>query len=156
MDTGIDLFDDLVRAEIAVYNQVDERIKAAHGVTVGTVNVLRLIERTDNARVDDLVRALELRVGTASKIVDRYVEAGWLQRVPNPGDRRSSWLVLTDAGRELLATGVPTFEASVTEIVSGVLTTAETAQLHGLLAKLRAGLRGEKSSQAAETSDADE
>ncbi|GAB3611981.1 MarR family winged helix-turn-helix transcriptional regulator [Humibacter ginsengisoli] len=146
MGRGIDFFDDLVRAEIAVYNQVDERIKAAHGVTVGTVNVLSLIERTENARVDDLVRALELRVGTASKIVDRYVEAGWLERVPNPGDRRSSWLVLTDAGRELLAAGAPTFEASVTDIVSGVLTNAETTQLHGLLAKLRAGLRGEQSS----------
>ena len=146
MGAGIDFFDDLVRAEITVYNQVDDRIKAAHGVTVGTVNVLSTIERTENARVDDLVRALELRVGTASKIVDRYVEAGWLTRVPNPDDRRSSWLVLTDAGRELLATALPTFESSVTDIVSGVLTNAETVQLHELLAKLRAGLRGRQPS----------
>lgn len=146
MGAGIDFFDDLVRTEITVYNQVDDRIKAANGVTVGTVNVLSMIERTENARVDDLVRALELRVGTASKIVDRYVEAGWLTRVPNPGDRRSSWLVLTDAGKQLLATALPTFEASVADIVSGVLTKAETAQLHELLAKLRAGLRGGQTS----------
>ncbi|GAB3800890.1 hypothetical protein GCM10028798_16060 [Humibacter antri] len=146
MDAGIDFFDDLVRAEITIYNQVDERIKAAHGVTVGTVNVLSMIDRTENARVDDLVRALELRVGTASKIVDRYVEAGWLTRVPNPGDRRSSWLTLTAAGKELLATAMPTFEASVTDLVSGALTSAERAQLHGLLEKLRTGLRGDRQS----------
>jgi DNA-binding MarR family transcriptional regulator len=138
---GIDFFDDLVRVEIAVYNQVDERIKAAHGVTVGTVNVLGLIARTENARVDDIVRSLEIRVGTASKIVDRYVADGWVERIPNPNDRRSSWLVLTTAGAKLLALASPTFEASVTEIASSALTQAEMARLHELLAKLRAGLR---------------
>jgi DNA-binding MarR family transcriptional regulator len=144
MSTSTDFFDDLVRAEIVVYNRVDERIRAAHGVTVGTVNVLSLIERTENARVDDVVRGLELRVGTASKIVDRYVEAGWLERLPNPGDRRSSWLVLTDAGRQLLAAAVPTFEASVDDLVSGALSYDEAAQLHVLLRKLRAGLGADR------------
>jgi DNA-binding MarR family transcriptional regulator len=146
MAVGTDFFDDLVRAEITLYNRVDEQIKAAHGVTVGTVNVLGLIARTERARLDDVVRMLELRVGTASKIVDRYAEAGWLERVPNPDDRRSSWLVLTDAGKQLLASAEPTLEESVAELTSRALTAAEFTRLHALLAKLRAGLRADQPS----------
>jgi len=135
MADGIEFFDEIVRAEIALYNEVDARIKAAHGVTVGTVEVLSLIERVEHARVDDIVRALDLRVGTASKIVDRYAAAGWVERIANPNDRRSSWLVLTDAGRKLLADATPTFEASVRALTHG-LSAAELRTLRTLLAKL--------------------
>ncbi|GAA4190228.1 multiple antibiotic resistance transcriptional regulator MarR [Gryllotalpicola kribbensis] len=139
MSASIDFFDELVRAEISLYNAVDARMKAEHGVTVGTIEILSLIAQAEHARVDDIVRALDLRVGTASKIIDRYAAAGWVERIPNPDDRRSSWIVLMDAGAKVLAEGTPTFEASVTDLVSG-LSSGELRTLRALLVKLAASV----------------
>ncbi|GAA4159953.1 hypothetical protein GCM10022286_15260 [Gryllotalpicola daejeonensis] len=139
MGASIDFFNELVRAEILLYNSVDARLKAEHGVTVGTIEILSLIAATEHARVDDIVRALDLRVGTASKVVDRYAAAGWVERIPNPDDRRSSWIVLTDAGVKLLAEGTPTFEASVRRLTAA-LSQSEQRTLRTLLTKLAASL----------------
>ncbi|MCL2515372.1 MAG: MarR family winged helix-turn-helix transcriptional regulator [Microbacteriaceae bacterium] len=141
MDAPIEFFNQLVRTEILLFDRMDERMKANHGVTVGTVNVLSLLAGIEHPRVDDLVRALDLRVGTASKIVDRYVEAGWIERVANPHDRRSSWLVVTAAGRELLEAARPAFEVGVRDLAAG-LSTAEQATLQKLLGKLAASIEG--------------
>ncbi|WP_022882603.1 MarR family winged helix-turn-helix transcriptional regulator [Gryllotalpicola ginsengisoli] len=140
MDAPIDFFRVLVRAEILLYNEVDERIRSAHEVTVGTLEILDLLTRLEHPRVDDIVRELDLRVGTASKVVDRFAASGWVERVPNPHDRRSSWLVVTDAGRKLLAAAKPTFEASVDELAGSALTASELRTLRRLLGKLAAGL----------------
>jgi len=145
MDAPIEFFNQLVRAEILLFETMDERMKTEHGVTVGTVNVLSLLAAVEHPRVDDLVRALDLRVGTASKIVDRYVEAGWIERTANPHDRRSSWLVVTPAGRELLAAARPAFDAGVRELASG-LSAAEQATLQKLLGKLAASIEASQPS----------
>jgi DNA-binding MarR family transcriptional regulator len=137
---GIQLFEDLVRAETRLYNLVDDRVRAAHGASVGQVQMLGIIARTENARVDDIVREVDIRAGTASKAVDRLEAAGWVRRTPNPEDRRSSWLSLTDAGEKLLSAARPTFEAAVQELTGGTLTTAELRGLSAALAKLRTAL----------------
>ena len=140
MDSGIQLFLDLVAAETRLYNLVDDRVRAAHGASVGQVRVLGIIARTENARVDDIVREIDIRTGTASKVVDRLEAAGWVRRAPNPHDRRSSWLALTDTGAALLEAATPTFEAAVREFTAGALSDAELRTLAAGLAKLRAAL----------------
>jgi DNA-binding MarR family transcriptional regulator len=139
MDAPIDFFTELVRTQIALYNRVDERIKAAHGVPVGTIEILSLLDARENPRVDDIVRALDMRVGTASKIVDRFVESGWLERIANPNDRRSSWLVVTEAGQALLRAATPDFASAVAELSAG-LSAADVSAMRALLAKLDASI----------------
>jgi DNA-binding MarR family transcriptional regulator len=136
----IQLFDDLVRAETRLYNLVDERVRAAHGASLGQVQLLGLIDRTENARVDDISREIDIRAGTASKSVDRLEQAGWLRRTANPHDRRSSWLELTDAGARLLREATPTFETAVRELTAGALSTGELRTLAATLTRLRATL----------------
>jgi DNA-binding MarR family transcriptional regulator len=137
---AITLFQDLVRAEIRLYNLVDERLRAAHGASVGQVQLLGIIDRTENARVDDISRELDIRAGSASKAVDRLVASGWVRRASNPLDRRSSLLSLTDSGAELLAAATPTFEAAVSELTAGTLSSEELRALAATLARLRAAL----------------
>ncbi|HEX3714704.1 MAG TPA: MarR family transcriptional regulator [Trebonia sp.] len=140
MAAGIQLFLDLVGAETRLYNLVDDRVRAAHGASIGQVQLLGIIARTEHARVDDIVREIDVRTGTASKAVDRLETAGWVRRTPNPHDRRSSWLTLTASGAALLEAATPTFEAAVHEFTAGVLSAAELRTLTAALAKLRAGL----------------
>ena len=40
---------------------------------------------------------------TITQIGDKLIEKGWATRVPSRADRRSNFLKLTDAGREVLA-----------------------------------------------------
>ncbi|HVT71060.1 MAG TPA: MarR family winged helix-turn-helix transcriptional regulator [Trebonia sp.] len=136
----IQLFDDLVRAETRLYNLVDERVRTAHGATIGQVQTLGFIDRTENARVDDIGRYIDVRAGTASKIVDRLVAADWVRRTANPHDRRSSWLELTDAGARLLREATPTFETAVRGLTAGALSAGELRTLAATLSRLRATL----------------
>jgi len=140
MTDATQLFLDLVRAETRLYNLVDDRVSAAHGANMGQVQLLEIIARTQNARVDDIAREIDIRAGTASKAVDRSEAAGLVRRAPNPDDRRSSLLFLTDAGAELLSTAMPTFEAAVQELTGSALSPAELSAFAATVAKLRAAL----------------
>ena len=46
-----------------------------------------------------LATALEMTTGAVTAILDRLEHAGLLRRLPNPADRRSTLIELTDAGK---------------------------------------------------------
>lgn len=140
MESGIELFLDLVAAETRLYNLVDDRVRTAHGASVGQVQLLGIIARTKDARVEDIVREVDIRTGTASKAVDRLEAAGWVRRAPNPNDRRSSLLTLTDSGTALLKAATPTFEEAVHSLTDNALSADEIHGLASALTKLRAAL----------------
>lgn len=98
-----EIFDDLVRLETRWWNTLDARLKRAGAASLGTYNVLRVVDTTRNCRVQDVAASLEITVGGASQAVDRVQRHGFCTRVPNPDDRRSSVLELTDIGRDTLS-----------------------------------------------------
>jgi MarR family multiple antibiotic resistance transcriptional regulator len=105
-----DLFTDLVRVEVRLYNGLNERLRAEHGLVTSQFEVLRAIGGRDSCRVQDLADELAITVGATSKSVDRLEAAGWVRRTPNPRNRRSSLLLLTPAGQDLLDAAAPTVE----------------------------------------------
>ena len=128
------LFVDLVRVETRLYNLVDDRLRRAHGVTLGQVLLMRIIERRGTCRVQDLAEEVDITVGATSKAVDRIEAAGWCRRAANPDDRRSSLLSLTDDGRSVVAAAAPTFADELSARLAGVTPEA----LDGLAATLAA------------------
>ena len=98
-----------------------------------------MIDGRPDCRVLDLVRAVAITVGAASKAVDRLERAGWCVRSAHPEDRRSSILALTAEGSRVLAQAHPTFEAEVTARLAAVPAEA-LAQTAATLATLRAAL----------------
>ena len=139
MDVG-QWFIELVRAETRLYNAVDGRLQAVHGLSAGQYEILLVIARTENCRVLDIVREIGITVGAVSKAVDRIEAAGWCRRQANPHDRRSSYLVLTDAGQSLLAAATPTFEEEIAGRLAGVVGEEERARSGQTLAALRRSL----------------
>jgi DNA-binding MarR family transcriptional regulator len=138
MDSG-QWFIDLVRAETRLYDAVDARLRAEHGLTVGQYQILQLIDGIENCRVLDIVRDVAITVGAASKAVDRVEAAGWCRRTANPHDRRSSYLELTAAGRRLFDAATPTFAAETAERLS-VLSADDRVTAGRALATLRRSL----------------
>jgi len=97
MLTSTTVFTDLVRVETRLYNAVAEHVQAEAGVGAGHFELLRYVRGHPGARVADLASAFAIGVGTTSKIADRLEKEGWLERRPNPANRRSSLLALTPA-----------------------------------------------------------
>ena len=62
----------------------------------------------------DVVRASQARVSHA---IARLEEAGWVQRMPAPGDRRGQIAELTDAGFERLVEVAPNHAETVRSIM---------------------------------------
>lgn len=104
------VFDDLVRFETELWNQVDARLQAECDVTLAALNVLLVVSRISPCRVSDIAAALALTAGGASQAVDRFTAQGIIARQPNPNDRRSSVVVLTGTGRAALERAQPVFD----------------------------------------------
>ena len=61
-------------------------------------------------RVYDIANELGITTGGTSKPVDRIEASGYCRRLPNPDDRRSSLLELTEEGRRMLAEAGTAFD----------------------------------------------
>jgi DNA-binding MarR family transcriptional regulator len=134
------VFTDLVRVETRLYNAVAEHVKAEAGVGAGHFELLRYVRGHPGARVADLASAFAIGVGTTSKIADRLEKEGWLERRPNPANRRSSLLALTPAGESVVSRTEPVWQAAIQEILGGAVTPDELTALSLALGALRADL----------------
>ncbi|MFD5143610.1 MarR family winged helix-turn-helix transcriptional regulator [Streptomyces sp. NPDC058401] len=131
------VFMDLVRCEIRLYNALGDRLRTEHGLTMGQFEFLRIIDGRAGCRVNDLAQEAAITVGATSKGVDRLEAAGWAVRRPHPGNRRSSLLELTPEGAALLAAATPTFEEGLRSLLAGPLTADSLEHLASTVALLR-------------------
>ncbi|MGC5165699.1 MarR family winged helix-turn-helix transcriptional regulator [Luteimicrobium sp. DT211] len=136
------LFDDLVRCETRLYNAVGERLRAEHGLTTAQYELLHRLADRPASRVADLAAYFAAGVGAVSKMVDRSEARGWVRRVPNPDDRRSSLIELTASGAVLVTEARRTFDARLGELLDGVLAPDDVAAVASVLARLRGSLEG--------------
>jgi MarR family transcriptional regulator, multiple antibiotic resistance protein MarR len=134
------LFTDLVRVETRLYNALEQRMKAQAGVGAGHFELLRYVRDHPDARVADLASTFAIGVGTTSKIVDRLESQGWVERRPNPVNRRSSLLALTPAGESAVSRAEPVWKAALQEFLGGAITSEEQTALSQALGALRSGL----------------
>ena len=83
-------------------------------------------------------RVLEIDKSTMTVVVDHLERTGLVERQRNPMNRRAYELMLTDAGRQVLAAAQP-IVTKVDEEVLAPLDAGERTQLHALLLKLLPG-----------------
>lgn len=133
-------FADLVRCETRLYNALNDRLRERHGIATAQYEFLRHLREHPGSRVADLATEFAVGIGATSKGIDRLERQGWVARQPNPADRRSSLLVLTDAGERLVDAAELSFTERVTELIDGALGSSRTAAGAQLLALLRAAL----------------
>ncbi|MFJ8477486.1 MarR family winged helix-turn-helix transcriptional regulator [Kitasatospora sp. NPDC094011] len=133
-------FADLVRCETRLYNALNDRLRAQHGIVTSQFEFLRFLRDHPGARVADLAAEFAIGIGATSKGVDRLEKQGWAVRQPNPADRRSSLLALTDDGTRLVDAAEETFAAGLAELVGGALDGASAPAVAEALGRLRAAL----------------
>jgi DNA-binding MarR family transcriptional regulator len=129
---------ELIQLEIALWDRIDARLKAAHDLPFAFFEPLHLIARAPEGslRVGDLARGLRITVGGTSKLVDRIEQAGLIAREPDPADRRVSRVALTTAGKRNLTAALKTYEAEVAGILDGALSSEEQHQMSDYVSRL--------------------
>lgn len=79
----------------------DNELMRPLGLTAGQADALLVIGRLGPVALKELGALLIAESGHPSRLVDRLVAAGLVERVPAPGDRRRVALTLTGEGRRL-------------------------------------------------------
>ncbi|MFJ1791133.1 MarR family winged helix-turn-helix transcriptional regulator [Kitasatospora griseola] len=114
-----------------------------HGITPSQAEVLRLLQQHGTLSPSGLGQLLVCESGTnPSRLVDRVVAAGLVERRTDPDDRRYLHLSLTPEGKRL-ATEVADIEehlyASMDAACEGLDTEAMLAFLHSFIGPLPSG-----------------
>ncbi len=135
------LFSELIRFETELWNVVAERLRSEHGLALTWFEPMQVIACKRNCRVHDVVEALAITVGGASKLVDRIEAAGLCRRRVNPEDRRSSFIDLTDKGERLLEAASRTFAKEVESRLRSPLTSQRYQEFALTLLELRNRLK---------------
>jgi DNA-binding MarR family transcriptional regulator len=73
-----------------------------HDCPAGSAAVLTLLGRHGDMRMSKLAELLAVDMSVTSRHVAHVADRGWIERLPDPADKRSRILRLTDAGREQL------------------------------------------------------
>jgi DNA-binding MarR family transcriptional regulator len=98
------------------------------------------IHRKGNLTMGELSSALSVPLSTATRITDWLVDNGYIQRLPDPEDRRIVRVALTDIGRELYQTVDRYVRQRLQQILS-CLTDEERTTLLALVNKVVSALK---------------
>jgi DNA-binding MarR family transcriptional regulator len=101
-------------------------------VTPSQSRALRVLGSEDGMRPSVLAEELRIAPRSATEVVDALVGRGWVQRAPDPTDRRATTLTLTRDGRELVSR-IDDVRREASERVLDVLSAAQRRTLHEIL-----------------------
>ena len=116
----------------------DRRVKPL-GVTRPQWLALRRLKRNPGTSQSELADMMEIEKAPAGKIVDRLEERGWVERRPDPVDRRVNRIFLTELGERVHAAFGPIAQSTL-EVGLADLSEGEIAQLTELLARMKSRL----------------
>ena len=110
---------------------------AEHGVSPVEFEVLLRLARSPEGllRMTDLSAQTSLTTSGVTRVVDRLVERGLVARQACATDRRTTYAVITDAGRRLMVAALPGHLELIQTLLTGPL--ADTGDLETFTALLR-------------------
>lgn len=140
--TVLAIWRNLHLADAMICQELNARLIARAGCSLVEHDVLAWVSAapSQRLRMADLAGLLRVTPGGLTRIIDRTVERGWIQRDRAADNRREVYAVLTSAGRNLLRSARQTYSGVLQEIIAGPLDDADLSTLLNLSQKLRDGL----------------
>ncbi len=130
----------LNQTHAAVTQRLQEALAAADFPPLPWYQVLAVLSDADDQRLKmgDLAEALVITRGGLTKLVDRLIKAGLLERTFCETDRRVSYATLLPIGAEMLDEMRPVVVAELRRSFSATLSVAEAEGLRVSLERVRA------------------
>jgi DNA-binding MarR family transcriptional regulator len=133
--------DDFVQVQTILWNRVDRHLREKLNVGLGGVSILQVISEVENCRPVDVTTTMDMTTGGVSQALDRMEQRGWCRRASNPGDRRSSIVVLTPEGARILTESRATIELLLSTTLAATISATDLSDLVRLTAQLRRAFR---------------
>jgi DNA-binding MarR family transcriptional regulator len=131
-------FGRLVEAHDVLTRRLGRSLERRCGLPLTWFEVLLRIGRAEDGQVSmgSLAEQVALTSGGVTRLLDRMVQEGLVERVPCPSDRRVSFAALTPQGRERLHQAAQVHVEELREVFAG-FAADELHGLDGLLDRLR-------------------
>jgi DNA-binding MarR family transcriptional regulator len=145
--------DDAARVLLAVWDSA--RGQASVRLSWSQLAALLAVERDEAINLRGLAGRLRMILSSASRLCDRLVAAGLLERVPGRADRREIALFLTPSSRQLLKELRAAREEMLAKTLARMSSIGRAALLHGLAEFAAASVRDPALHVPGEPSDRD-
>ena len=131
---------------IEVYEGITARltpVHARHGISGNDFDTLIRLARSAECRLrmTDLAVQTSMSTSGITRVVDRLDRHGLVRREPCPGDRRSSFAVLTDNGHDRVQGVLTPLVEEIQACFTGVLDDEQLAALLNALRAIRDAVR---------------
>jgi DNA-binding MarR family transcriptional regulator len=140
MATGTRLANDAWEALLSAHARLMKEFAAEdvwQDLTMREYDVLYTLSKCpEPQRIRELHRHVLLSQPALSRMIDRLVERGLVERCPDPADRRGVRLALTQAGRDRQRQIGRLHARSVARAVTAALSPDEVRQLNAICSKL--------------------
>lgn len=123
---------------IRTYDHMQGEVAAQlqrHGLTLPQFEVLSTLAVASCTNQQELAQRLQVTKGNLVGLIDRLTERGWVERIPDPEDRRVNKVSLTRMGKEVLEKVYPD-QLTAVEGLMDKLNSGEVESLRTLLKKL--------------------
>jgi DNA-binding MarR family transcriptional regulator len=141
----------LLRGHSFASREMNKQLNDDHGISLSDFQTLLLLSRADRGmmRRIDLAGELQLTASGVTKLLDGLQVAGYVDKANCSSDARVTYAVLTEAGREKLASCTCSHISAIQGMLDDRYTDEELATLAELLGRL-AGDIGDESCGLAE------
>jgi DNA-binding MarR family transcriptional regulator len=128
----------LVRGYASVSREMSLELEAEHGLTINDYEALLHLSKAEGGRMRrvDLAGMLQLTASGVTRLLDGLEQAGWVERAYCASDRRVTYAVLTETGREQLHEAAKAHVAQVRAFFGERFSSKELDQLAALLGRL--------------------
>jgi DNA-binding MarR family transcriptional regulator len=122
--------DDAAQALLLAFEMAREQVTPR--LSGSQLNALLVVERAEGINLGGLAAELSMLLSSASRLCDRLVASGMVERVPGRADRREIALYLTASSRALLSELRRVRRAAVSDVLGRMSVPGRAALLRGL------------------------
>jgi DNA-binding MarR family transcriptional regulator len=122
--------DDAAQALLAAWDSAREQ--ATPRLSSPQLNALLVVERAEGINLRGLAGQLKMILSSASRLCDRLVASGMIERAPGRADRREIALYLTPSSRQLLDELRRTRRRMIGEVLERMSPGGRAALIRGL------------------------
>lgn len=134
-----EIYATLFRTGQVLVLELERAVDASFGVPVALLDTLAIIDGSPELLTPgQIAERRNTSTATMTATLDALERLGWVQRLPNPADRRSALIAITDEGISVADRYLPGVRALEQSVLGG-LSDADRKALMRLLGKVLAG-----------------
>lgn len=134
----------LLRAQATIHERLTNSLSCVHGLSLQELMLLMYLDSAEGGRLSrvELARCLHVSASTVTRQLAPLEKRGIVSRENDPHDARLSYVVLTEAGKQLVRDGRRSMRQTSGEFFLDRWDESEVKTLSSLLSRFSANLPG--------------